>query len=889
MFLRLTGTSLVGVHPWLEWLIPGFAPGFPNFPRCRKTVHLRHHHVHEHQVIGQVLHGVEGFAAVDHHVGVQAEFLEHAQSDLLIGHAVLGHENAAGKTGISGVSVPAFPGRLPGDDGLAGCALNSVRHDQCQGVVQLGGSHGLVQVGGKAQVRAHPVVTGPVQRGEHDQGHGPEPWICFEPSGQLPAVHLRHLEVHNTQIEKVIHVMGRSRFLQCRFPVGSPPGPHPPGRKLLHQDFQIGCIVVHHHHMQTVQVPWGHGRGAIRRLLNGEPGSEPELRTPARGTAHPHFTAHHFRQLPGNGQSKAGAFEIAGCGCVHLAELVEQHAELVLWNAHAGVPDSEAEQDIGFAVPGSAGRSLVRRDISLFHRNQYLPLLRKLQRIPDQVGQNLAQPVGVAAKKRGNPGVDEVDEFQSFLVGAKGKRGGHLVHQALQIKVQQFHAQTSGLDLGKVQDVVDQIQQGLAAGLDGFHIADLLLGQVRILQKARHSEHSVHGRTDLVAHVGQKFGFGPVGGLGLLLDLTQLLFGNFLFRYIPGHGNDQLPAVLFKRPQPDFNRESLAIPAYMDVLNGFGPVLGIGDRVESLFQILTGKMRLDVLRAHVQKLVFGQAQAFPGLSVCVHKAHGCAVNEKNAVHAAVQCHFKALNLQPGLARFRNVHENSLVDLLPVHGNYGGKKIDVFDCPKAVHDFRFCVQRAFVPDIPGEPFPIVVALFRRMQGCLMKTQKFVSVAAEQSFRGRVAADDEPLPVRPENGILVLLKEQPESAFAPDNLLLGQLTAGDVAHRHAADGRAVFRVSGGCRQMGPEVHTVRFDQPELAFLGFARLKEFLTVQVVDVLVVFEDKSGDRLVDQFVDGRVQQGGGREVRLQDQPFFAYSVISHRSHVIEVETALLL
>jgi hypothetical protein len=38
------------------------------------------------------------------------------------------------------------------------------------------------------------------------------------------------------------------------------------------------------------------------------------------------------------------------------------------------------------------------------------------------------------------------------------------------------------------------------------------------------------------------------------------------------------------------------------------------------------------------------------------------------------------------------------------------------------------------------------------------------------------------------------------------------------------------------MRPEACAVRFDQPQVAFLGLARLKELFPVQVVDVLVFY-----------------------------------------------------
>ena len=40
--------------------------------------------------------------------------------------------------------------------------------------------------------------------------------------------------------------------------------------------------------------------------------------------------------------------------------------------------------------------------------------------------------------------------------------------------------------------------------------------------EVEHAEDAVHGRADLVAHVGQELALGPVGGLGGLLGPLQL-------------------------------------------------------------------------------------------------------------------------------------------------------------------------------------------------------------------------------------------------------------------------------------------------------------------------------------------------------------------------------
>jgi hypothetical protein len=57
-----------------------------------------------------------------------------------------------------------------------------------------------------------------------------------------------------------------------------------------------------------------------------------------------------------------------------------------------------------------------------------------------------------------------------------------------------------------------------------------------------------------------------------------------------------------------------------------------------------------------------------------------------------------------------------------------------------------------------------------------------------------------------------------------------------------------------------------------------------KIVDVLVLFEDEAGDRLLDQHAPGHAQQSRGGEADLQDQPLFGDGAIAYRRQIVEVE-----
>ncbi len=70
-----------------------------------------------------------------------------------------------------------------------------------------------------------------------------------------------------------------------------------------------------------------------------------------------------------------------------------------------------------------------------------------------------------------------------------------------------------GLQLGDVEDLVDQRQQFITGAVDGLHVVTLLYRQRRAEQQLGHAEHTVHGRADFVADLRQELGLG--GDLGV--------------------------------------------------------------------------------------------------------------------------------------------------------------------------------------------------------------------------------------------------------------------------------------------------------------------------------------------------------------------------------------
>ncbi len=147
------------------------------------------------------------------------------------------------------------------------------------------------------------------------------------------------------------------------------------------------------------------------------------------------------------------------------------------------------------------------------HANPYrhFTLFGEFDSVACEVGEHLAEPAGVTPQGKGHRGVDVAGQFQALVMGAMLLGNGEVVEQHLKVEVEHFQVKPSGFNLGKVEDVVDQAQQGFGAGSHRFGIAPLFVVEIGIQEQTGHADDSVHGRADLVAHAGKKFGLGDAG------------------------------------------------------------------------------------------------------------------------------------------------------------------------------------------------------------------------------------------------------------------------------------------------------------------------------------------------------------------------------------------
>ncbi len=257
-----------------------------------------------------------------------------------------------------------------------------------------------------------------------------------------------------------------------------------------------------------------------------------------------------------------------------------------------------------------AGKS--RRRARLFNHTQADDAPRRgvLDGVAQQIQQNLVQPQTVAE----NVLVDHVHRvhIQLHLLGVDVRLDD--VPQAVE-NVRQgagllLQGDLPALDPAHVQYVVDEAEQMVAGGHDLFQVPLHLLLLVNVgAGQGGKANNSVHGRADVVGHVGQKYALGFAGPVGLGQSVLQQ---HFLLHLIAGfivHVPEPQHHPMAPFPLPCAHRLHLEKPHFIPA---DGAVVGIKDVLirQLLLQKYTGHApahHLHIVRVHAPLYVPAQA------------------------------------------------------------------------------------------------------------------------------------------------------------------------------------------------------------------------------------------------------------------------------------------
>jgi hypothetical protein len=177
----------------------------------------------------------------------------------------------------------------------------------------------------------------------------------------------------------------------------------------------------------------------------------------------------------------------------------------VFGNAHAGVLHGDLY-----------GRGLVVR-FEARNVDEHMPLRGELEGVVGEVEQDLADAAGISEKAGGHRRAAAQDQLDFLVFRLVGEEPQGLFGDGDKVDRDGFDGELAGLDLGVVEDVVDDGQERLGGAANALGVLALADGEFGVEQQSGHADDAVHRRADLVAHRREELALGLAGGFGGLL------------------------------------------------------------------------------------------------------------------------------------------------------------------------------------------------------------------------------------------------------------------------------------------------------------------------------------------------------------------------------------
>ena len=146
----------------------------------------------------------------------------------------------------------------------------------------------------------------------------------------------------------------------------------------------------------------------------------------------------------------------------------------------------------------------------------------ELDRIADQVGQDLLEPQRVAHQRQGRVAVHQAYQFELLGMRGGGEDGQGVLQQVAQVERHAVEHQFAGFNLREIEDFVDDAQQVIRRFFDSAQVIELARRQFAFLQQVSKTEDAVERCADLMAHVGQELRLDTAGFQGFLACQVQL-------------------------------------------------------------------------------------------------------------------------------------------------------------------------------------------------------------------------------------------------------------------------------------------------------------------------------------------------------------------------------
>ncbi len=231
--------------------------------------------------------------------------------------------------------------------------------------------------------------------------------------------------------------------------------------------------------------------------------------------------------------------------------------------------------------------------------------IRELDGVTDKINQALLQTIRISTDNCRQIAVLFDLKFQSLFYGPRAHHRFDPSHNALDRMFCHPHIQLAGFYLGEIQNVINQFQQVFAAIADSVDVVSLFVGKFLFGQDVTKAYDSVHGRTDLMAHICEKFALCLIGMNCFVGQLTHP--GNQCFKSFIGDSQVRGPFLNCGfQFLPGVNQCRIAL---LDLVKHF--VESVYQRAHFIVVVLSGPSGIAFLLRNSLGH-FGQTQYWPG-------------------------------------------------------------------------------------------------------------------------------------------------------------------------------------------------------------------------------------------------------------------------------------
>ena len=136
-----------------------------------------------------------------------------------------------------------------------------------------------------------------------------------------------------------------------------------------------------------------------------------------------------------------------------------------------------------------------------------LSLFGELNGVAYQIDKDLAKAVAVCDDTFGDVFFDMTMEQDAGFYCTGNKYFQHSFDAAAKVGLFFFEDYFTGFECRKIENIINDGEQGIAATLDDVCVTALFFRESRPVQERGHSKDAIHWGPDLVAHVGEEGAF----------------------------------------------------------------------------------------------------------------------------------------------------------------------------------------------------------------------------------------------------------------------------------------------------------------------------------------------------------------------------------------------